>query len=366
MKILFNDDDPWNVSGKGHSNKGGKNGRSGEPIDISAVIENLQGKFKKGGSGGNGGNTGKQKKFPFLLAILALGFVWLFSGVFKVDEGEVSVVLRFGEYVRMATPGLAYRLPYPIEQNITRNIAEVNRVDSSTTSVGSIGSDNDKSLILTGDENMVLTNYTVLWKIKDLRNFLFRVRNPINTVQVAAESAIREVIGQTTARLALTSGRETIGNDSVKLLQKILDSYDAGVQIISIQLQRVEPPEQVIDAFNDMQASLVDADRLQNEAQSYRNDILPRARGKAASILKSAEAYAEQVVANAQGQVSRFTNVYRSYKLNPKVARVRMHREKIAEVLEKGNVTIVDDKLSKSIHNYAQLAAVPGINRNRD
>jgi membrane protease subunit HflK len=199
----------------------------------------------------------------------------------------------------------------------------------------------EQNLILTGDENMVHTNYTVLWKIKDIAEFIFTMRDPESTIRVAAESSIREVLGQTTARLALTQGRETIGAKSQELLQKILDTYKAGVQIVSVQLQRVEPPIQVVQAFNDMQASLVDADRLRNEAEAYRNDTIPRTRGKAAKIVREAEAYQQQVIAQAKGEVSRFNAILSAYRLNPEITVRRHYLETMEKVLAQASKTIV-------------------------
>jgi len=318
MSLTDDNKNPWDVrddspnSGKKtdkNEHQGPfRNSNSGnQPPEFSKIILDFQKRFKETRGGGGGvPPQGQLKVFGgiFLLVILA----WLASGFYRVQEGEVAVILRFGEFVRTALPGLRYRMPAPIEREVIKNVAVVNKIDSSHIHDGEA----DQSLILTGDENMVLTNYTVLWKIKDITQYLFTVRNPDATISAAAESALREIIGQTTARLALTEGREKIGSQSQELLQKILDSYSTGVQIISFQLQRVEPPAQVVEAFNDMQASLVDADRLSNEAQSYSNDILPKARGQSESILRSAEAYAAEVVEKAKGETSRFTQVLKS------------------------------------------------------
>jgi membrane protease subunit HflK len=202
---------------------------------------------------------------------------------------------------------------------------------------------------------MVYTNYTVLWKIRDLGEFLFAAREPESTIRVAAESAMREVLGQTTARLALTDGRGTIGTKSQELLQKILDSYKLGVQIVSVQLQRVEPPAQVIQAFNDMQASLVDGDRLKNEAEAYHSDILPRARGEAEKILQDSEAYRQEIVSQAEGEAARFNAIYASYRLNPKVTSTRLYFDTLQKVLKKNSKTIVDGKVGSGVMPYLNL-----------
>lgn len=370
-----NDKNPWDVkdSDSGPSKKSNKEDSADffrkkysnkQAPEFSKIFEDFQQRLKnKGNHSGEGGGIPPQSQ-PKIFAGVAifLFFAWLASGFYRVQEGEIAVILRFGEIVRTSSPGLRYRLPAPIEREIIRNVAVVNKIDSSHNQDGEA----DQSLILTGDENMVLTNYTVLWKIKDITQYLFVVRNPEATINAAAESALREVIGQTTARLALTEGREKIGTQSQELLQKILDGYNAGIQIISFQLQRVEPPAQVVEAFNDMQASLVDADRLSNEAQSYSNDILPKARGQAESILRNAEAYAAEVVERAKGETARFTQVLKSNQKNPRVARIRMHRETMDQLMKEANVTIVDHDLSKSLQNYNQLTPIPLLDKKKE
>ena len=358
-----NEENPWEVKGetpkkepKGTESK--RNVNQDNP-DFNKLLGDFQKRFKSRNGGGSGGlPSGNQKGFFAIVAFLVVA-VWFGSGIYRVQEGEVAVVLRFGKMVRTAVPGLRYHLPYPIEQEIIKNVSVVNKIDSSHNHEG----DTDQSLILTGDENMVLTNYTVLWKIKDITQYLFMMRNPDETIRAAAESALREVVGQTTARKALTEGRELIGSQSQEILQKILDSYNTGVQIVTFQLQRVEPPSQVVEAFNDMQASLVDADRLANEAQSYSNDILPKARGQAEGILRAAEAYAAEVVAKAEGDAARFNQVYQANLKNRKVTRIRMHRETMDELLKKGGVTVVDHSLAKSLQNYNQLTPAPLLNK---
>lgn len=368
-----NNENPWDV--KDDDSSLGKKSEKEDLIDFlgkkrsgqqssefSKVFEEFQKKLKqkKGQSGGGLPPQNQLKVFAGISVFIVL--VWLASGFYRVQEGEIAVILRFGEFVRTAHPGLRYHLPSPIEHEVIKNVAVVNKIDSRHTQDG----ESDQSLILTGDENMVLTNYTVLWKIKDITQYLFIVRNPDATISAAAESALREIVGQTTARLALTEGREKIGAQCQDLLQRILDSYNAGVQILSFQLQRVEPPAQVVEAFNDMQASLVDADRLSNEAQSYSNDILPKARGQAESILRNAEAYATEVVEKAKGETTRFTQVLKSNQKNPRVARIRMHREVLDQLMKDANVTVVDHDLSRSLQNYNQLTPIPLLDKKKE
>lgn len=364
-----NDDNPWDVkedSGSSSSSKEKnifeqrfKRTSSKKPKDFADIFEDLQKRFKNGGNSGGGAPQASKG----LILVIATIFValWFSSGFFLVQEGEVAVVLRFGKVVRTSShAGLHYRLPYPVEQEVIRNVVEVHQIDST---VSHSGEGADQNLILTGDENMVLTDYTVQWNIKDLNQYLFIMRNPEATIRAAAESALREVIGQTTARLALTEGREEIGNKTQILLQKILDMYNSGVQIISFKLQKVEPPSQVVDAFNDMQASRVDADRSSNEAQAYSNDILPKARGQAESILRAAEAYSAEIVAKAEGEAARFIKIYESYKKDPVVTRIRMHREMLEGLLKQGVITVIDKDLGHTLQNYNQLIPASVLNK---
>lgn len=334
--------------------------RSGDGNPLDDLIEKIQSAFKSRGNGGPPSGFPPSSFAPKMgIALFTVGalVIWFGTGFFRVQEGEVAVVLRFGEINRTSSPGLRYRLPSPIETEIVKKVAVLNKID------GGIRADTNRNasdameqnLILTGDENMVHTNYTVLWKIKDVAEFLFTARDPESTIRVAAESSIREILGQTTARLALTEGRETIGVHAQELLQKILDMYKMGVQIVSVQLQRVEPPVQVIQAFNDMQASLVDADRLRNEAEAYRNDIVPRARGEAEKIIQDAEGYQQQIVAQAEGDASRFNAVLTSYKLHPEVTMKRAYFDTMQQVLKRANKTIVDGKTSSGIVPYFNL-----------
>lgn len=349
--------------GKEKNNYQGSRSGGGNPIDD--LIEKLQDSLKRRGSGGSGGDKGGSplpsfsSKFSIITLFFIVISVWLSTGIYKVqdDGGEVAVILRFGEMVRIAQPGLHYRLPNPIENEIRVKMAVLNKIDGGLREGASKSSQEalEQTLILTGDENMIHTNYTVLWKIKDVADFIFTVRDPEGTIKVAAESAIREILGQTSARQALTAGRENIGIQAQELLQKILDMYKMGVQIVSIQLQRVEPPVQVIQAFNDMQASLVDADRLRNEAEAYRNDILPRARGEAEKILQDAEAYQQQVVAIAEGEAARFSVALAAYNLHPEVAQKRLYLDTMQQVLKNAQKTIVDGKTSHGIVPYLNL-----------
>lgn len=326
--------------------------------ELDEAFERMQQKFKKVfNQGGGGGNRGPINAGIIGGGVVALLGIWLLTGLFRVQEGELGVVLRFGKEVRLSSPGLRYHLPSPIEQVLIQKVAAVNTIDGGMkTEKNSDAS--DQSYILTGDENMVHTNYTVLWKIKDISEFLFTARLPEATIKVAAESVIREIIGKTTAKSALTEGRDSIGTQAQALLQKLLDSYKMGVQVISVQLQNVAPPREVVESFNDVQASLVDADRARNEAEAYRNDIIPRARGSAIQAIQEAEAYRESKIAGASGEASRFKLIADAFKNNRNVAMKRSYFEVMEEILPNVNKVIMDSKTTQGVLPYFPL---PGL-----
>ena len=324
------------------------NSNSGNSVDD--IIDNIQDRIRKvmsGGGPGGGGFKGGSPKGSFgMVALLGVGalVLWLGTGLYRVQEGEVGVVLRFGEMVRTSLPGLQYHLPAPFETVIVQKLAVLNTIDGGMKSEKN-GDSAEATLIRTGDENMVHTNYTILWKIKDVSEYLFTTRNPDETIRVAAESVVREVIGQTPARMALTEGRGKIEIRAQEILQKLLDQYKMGIQIVSIQLQNVAPPHQVVDAFNDLQASLVNADQSRNEAEAYRNEIIPRAEGQAAQIANEATAYSQRKIAEAEGEAIRFTQVLQAYESHPNITLKRYYLECMRDVLSKTSKIILDEKV---------------------
>lgn len=351
---------PWGGGGDDNNepqNPWSRRQKNGQK-DLDEAFERMQEKFKNVFNQGGGGG-GRTPVSPGLigLGVVALASLWLLTGLFRVQEGELGIVLRFGKEVRTASPGLRYHLPSPIEQVLIQKVAAVNTIDGGMRSEKN-GDASDQSYILTGDENMVHTNYTVLWKIKDISEFLFIARQPEATIKVAAESVIREIIGKTSAKSALTEGRDSIGTQAQALLQKLLDTYKIGVQVISVQLQNVAPPREVIESFNDVQASLVDADRARNEAEAYRNDIIPRARGSAIQVIQEAEAYKESKIAGAMGNAARFKQVVEGFKVNRNVAMKRYYLEVMEEILPNVSKIVVDSKATQGVLPYLPL---PGL-----
>ena len=303
-----------------------------------------------------------------VIGVAAVIALWLASGFYRVLPDEVGVVLRFGAYNRMTQPGLNYHLPSPIETALTPSVTRQNRMEIGyrTSEVVSArartGQVPEEALMLTGDENIVDINFTVLWVVKDARSYLFNIRNPEGTVKSAAESAMREIVGETPIAQALAEGRGKIETETQKLLQSILDSYGAGIEITLVQLQKVDPPDPVIESFRDVQRALADRARLRNEAESYRNDILPKARGAAAQIRQDAEAYRAEIVNRSQGDAARFNEVYKAYKASEDVTAERLYLETMEEILKNSNKVIIDKAVSGQggVVPYLPLPSLPG------
>ena len=336
---------PWGSGGKGPWGSGPQS-PGPTPPDLEEILRRGQDKLRRVLPGGNLGGRG------FALLMLGVLALWGFSGFFRVEPDELGVVLRFGEQVRVVQPGLNYHLPYPIETVLTPKALRVNKIDIGMRVVDDVRRGGttvrdvpEESLMLTGDENIVDVDFSVFWVIKadkGASQYLFNIQQPEGTVKAVAESAMREVIGRSTLQPILTGARQNIETAVHELMQRVLDNYGAGVQITQVQLQKVDPPSQVIDAFRDVQAARADSERAQNEAQSYANKVVPEARGKAAQITQSAEAYREQTVAEAKGATSRFLQVYDEYKKAPDVTRQRMYLETMERLFGGTDKIIMD------------------------
>jgi membrane protease subunit HflK len=349
---------PWGGSGgKGPWGSGPQ--QSGPtPPDLEEFLRRSQDKLRTVLPGGNLGGKG------IGLIVLAALAIWGISGLFSVDPDELGVVLRFGQYVRDAKPGLNYHLPYPIETVLKPKVTRVNRIDIGMRSVddanlrrGASSRDvPEESLMLTGDENIVDVDFSVFWLVKPdgVGNYLFNIQQPEGTVKAVAESAMREVVGHSEIEPILTGARASTETAVQDLMQKTLDNYGAGIQITQVQLQKVDPPAQVIDSFRDVQAARSDAERAQNEAQTYANRVVPEARGRAAQITQAAEAYKSQTVAEATGASARFLKVYDEYKKAPDVTRQRMYLETM-ERLFGGTDKIILDSGANGVVPYLPL-----------
>ncbi len=343
---------PWSNQGGGPWGSGGSKGPWGSgpqssgptPPDLEQLLRRSQDKLKSVLPGGNLGGRG--------FALLTLGAVvlWCVSGFFRVEPDELGVVLRFGKHVREVQPGLNYHLPYPIETVLTPKALRVNKIDVGMRVVDdarrgtTVRDVPEESLMLTGDENIVDVDFSVLWKIAPSKvgDYLFNIQNPEGTVKAVAESAMREVVGRSNIQPILTGARQNIESAVQDLMQKTLDGYSAGILIQQVQLQKVDPPTQVIDSFRDVQAARADLERAQNEAQTYANRVVPEARGRVAQIIQNAEAYREQTVAEATGQTSRFTKIYDEYRKAPDVTRQRMYLETMERLFSGTDKIILD------------------------
>ena len=334
---------PWGSGSRGPWGSGPQQPGGPRPPDLEEFLRRSQDRLRSVLPGNLGGRG-------IALIALAIVVLWGFSGFFRVEPDELGVVLRFGKFVREAQPGLNYHLPYPIETALTPPALRVNKIDVGIRAVEdlrrgtSVRELPEESLMLTGDENIVDVDFSVLWRVKpaEVGNYLFNVQNPEGTVKAVAESAMREVIGRSNIQPILSGARQTVETAVQALMQKILDDYRAGILIQQVQLQKVDPPTQVIDSFRDVQAARSDLERAQNEAQTYANRVVPEARGRAAKITQDAEAYREQTVAEAKGETSRFLQIYEQYKKAPGVTRERMYLETMERILGSNNKTIID------------------------
>jgi len=334
---------PWKNQGGGPWGSGPKGpwGSGPQPVgprppDLEDLLRRGQDRLQQLLPGGYFSGLG------IALILIAIVAIWLLSGFFRVQSEELGVVLRFGKHVRTVQPGLNYHLPYPIETVLLPKALRVSTIsigmtliDDPTRRGRAIRDVPEESLMLTGDENIVDVDFTVLWRIKPdgVGDFLFNIQNPEGTVKAVAESAMREVIGRSQIQPILTGARNTTEQGVQELMQRTLDSYGSGILISQVQMQKVDPPAQVIDSFRDVQAARADLERLQNEAQTYANRVVPESRGRAAQILQAAEGYREQVIAEAKGQSARFVKVYEEYKKAPDVTRERIYLETMERVL---------------------------------
>src|SRR6476646_3993519 len=345
---------PWGGGPWGGPPRGGNGqtprGRGPQPPNIEELLRRGQDQFRRMMPGGIGSGRGIAY---IVLAVIAL---WLASGLYRVLPDEQGVVLRFGRYVYTTPPGLHLRWPSPIESVLTPKVTRVNRLEVGFRSgaEGAVGRGGgarqvpEEALMLTGDENIVDINFTVFWVINDATRYLFNIRNQEATVKAVAESAIREVVGRTPIAAALAEGRGKIENDTQKLLQDILDSYGGGISVTQVQLQKVDPPAPVIDAFRDVQRARADQERKRNEAEAYRNSILPVARGDAVRLVQEAEAYKAQVVAEAQGEAERFLSVYNAYLSAQDVTTTRLYIETMQDIFRNANKIVIDKSAQSS------------------
>ena len=364
------DQNPWNLGGgarrppnppiKGPWGGGGNGGGTGGqiPPELDRFLEQLRMLARRFLGGGSAGLA--------VVALVAVGALWLATGIYRVEPDEQGLVMRFGAYVGSTPPGLNYHLPWPVETVQILPVTRINRVEigfqSSTdepeVTARTLGGGREEpvrglpardvtaeSLMLTGDENIVDINASVFWRISDAAAYAFNTRNPNYTVKSAAESVLRQVVGHTPIQSALTEGRAAIELAVTTGTQAILDQYKSGIEITQVQLQKVDPPNDVIEAFRDVQRANTDADTARNEAQSYSNDIVPRARGEAAAVTAEANGAKTAAVSMANGEAQRFLSVYAAYSLAKDVTLKRLYIDTMQDVLSHTPTIVVDDKV---------------------
>ena len=374
------------------SSKGPWGDRSGRPTkprqtsnnpqaDLDDMLRQAQDRVRDMmGSGGGAPRGGDGGGVQLPLGLIGIGVlaVWLFQCFYVVQPDEQGVVTRFGEYVETTDEGLHFRL-WPIENvvkpKVTReNIVEVGFKGSQTVR-GFVGNrlverqlDNSRvidvpqeSLMLTGDENIVDLDFTVRWRIADPKEYLFNVSDPDSALKRIAESAMREVVGRYPIDAAITTDKETIQDEATTLIQQISDSYGMGMSISGVELQQVQPPQEVMDAFRDVQAAKADAEKVKNQATGYANDIVPRARGEAAQILQDAEAYKASKIAGAEGDANRFNSQVREYWKAKAITKKRLYLETMEEVLKDNQKVILSKEAGAGVLPYLPLNKQGGV-----
>lgn len=362
-------DSPWGNAGKrppsGGGSSGGNNpwaqppgggGKRGEnEYDaIKRVLKGVSQDFM-------GGNIGGGKVFAILGLILI--FLWGISGIFQVSASQLGVVLRFGEVQQIVGPGLRYHLPYPLEDVILKDVTTARREAVGYTPADDYNrraaTDDNNSMMLTSDENLIDVNFDVIWQVDParLKDFIFNIAEPRLTVKAVAETAMREVIGQSNIQTAITSGRDKIEQKTLTLVQKTLDQYQAGIMVTQINLRNAMPPQEVADAFQDVTRARSDKETRINEADTYRNKIIPEAEGQSAKMLQEAGAYKEQIVNQANGNAQRFLSVYQSYQNARDVTARQMYLETMESILKDSNKIVVDPSI-KGIAGYLPLNGI--------
>ncbi len=356
--MSWNDDNegPWGHGGGGDKEnpwtRKPKRGQKENP-DFEDFLKKSQDKFKNFFP-----KDGKANSRSLWYLAGGILFLWLLTGIYTVQQNEQAAILRFGQWVRTADPGLNYHLPFPIETALVRNVTSINILTNTNTSgqSSSNGLSGEGALMLTGDENIVDVQFAVNWRIKNLGDYLFNVKSPDATIRAAADSIVRSVIAQTPIAQVLSEGRSKINVQLRELLQKLIDEYKLGVEISQVELLKVTPPtDKVNDAYLDVQRAKADMERKRNEAEFYRNSIVPVARGQAKKIIQDAEGYKAKVMADIDGETARFQLVYDQYRTAPEITRNRLYIDTMQEVLEAAPKLIMNGDKSQGVLPYLPL-----------
>lgn len=362
---------PWNNQ-SGNNNPWGDgpngNGPRHTPQDIEDLIKKSQDRFKQALPSG--------PKIFFLGGFILLA-LWMLTGFYRVDANEQAVVLQFGTLKKVVGPGLHYHFPTPIEKIYKEEVEKENKIQFGTTRVR-VGSrlrptyqEQNDSLMLTRDENIAKIPFTLIWKIKDLPNYLFNVRDPEATIRAVSESSIREVIAKTPIRdliatedanQDLSKGRLLVEQETQQLIQETLDRFKTGITVRRVQLaQGVDAPDEVVDAFRDVQRARADKERKINEAQAYYNSVIPVAQGKGARILQEAKAYKEKIISESEGDAKRFLSIYQAYNKAPDIYTKRLYLETVEGILKNRTKVIIDD--SKGAEGVVPYLPLPELRK---
>ncbi len=330
----------WNEpGGNGDKDPWGSRGNQGPP-DLDEVFKNFQKKFGSlfGGRGGRGGGarTGRAGGMGIGIVIAIVLLFWLATGFYKIEEAERGIILRFGKHVDTTPSGLHWHLPTPIESVTKVDVTKVHPVPLRAT-------------MLTQDENIVDIEGTIQYQVADATAYLFNVRTPEVSLSQATESALRQTIGQSKMDFVITEGRGQIAVQVASIIQDIIDYYGTGMKIIRVNIQHAKPPEAVKDAFDDVTQAREDEERLKNEAEAYRNEVVPKARGAAARLREEADAYKKEVIAKSEGEANRFSQLLTEYKKAPDVTRDRLYLDMMESVLGKSSKVMVDVKGSNNL-----------------
>ncbi|VAW71066.1 HflK protein [hydrothermal vent metagenome] len=316
--------DPWGNRGNGGGNQG--------PPDLDEVFKKFMDKlngFIGGGSGGGNRNSSGSSSAA-IIVLLVIGLViWLLTGTYKIGEAERGVVLRFGAHVYTVESGLHWHMPAPIEQVLKVDVSNIQEYAH-------------KGTMLTQDQNIIDIEITVQYKVGSAEDYFFNMRDPIRTLAEAAESSLRQHVGRSTMDYVFGDGREDLALSTQETIQEIIDNYKSGLEVVRVNMQEAKPPEPVKASFDDVTQAVEDEVKLKNQAEAYRNEILPTARGQAAQMLEEARAYKQEVVARAEGDAQRFTKLYVEYRKAPAVTRDRIYIETVESVLSKASKIMVD------------------------
>ncbi len=341
------------------SRNSGKGGKLPNGDNIDDILRSAQDKIQSL-------TPSPQNKSGFIAVFFIIIAIWLFTGLYRVLPEEHAVVMTFGKWTDTKTiPGLNYHAPWPIQTIQKVNVTFERRIEvgfrganirgTNSTAGSTVMDIPDESLMVTGDENIIDIDFVVLWRISDAGKYLFEIRNSEKTIKKVAESAMREIIGKTEIQKALTGSRALIESQTKELMQSMLDDYNSGITINEVQLQQVNPPQPVVEAFDDVLRAQADKERLRNEADAYRNKIIPEARGRAEQLMQEAEAYKQKVINVATGDADRFVSVYNAYRQAKDVTAKRMYIETMQEIMQNSKKYIIDGNGGNGVLPYLPL-----------